>query len=99
MRTAQLRHSANPHPKIEELHRKKLAVIYVRQSSLYQVENHLESQKRQYQLTDTVSSGSPDDTRLDRARIGARRSPPISCDAAPLSWGGDWLSGEVERSS
>lgn len=52
MSLAQIRHSADPHPKILDLHRKKLAVIYVRQSSLYQVENHLESQKRQYQLTD-----------------------------------------------
>ncbi len=52
MSLALIRHSADPHPKILDLHRKKLAVIYVRQSSLYQVENHLESQKRQYQLTD-----------------------------------------------
>jgi DNA invertase Pin-like site-specific DNA recombinase len=52
MSSARLTRSADPHPKIEELHRKKLAVIYVRQSSLYQVEHHLESQKRQYQLTE-----------------------------------------------
>jgi DNA invertase Pin-like site-specific DNA recombinase len=52
MNAVQIRRSADPHPKILELHRKRLAVIYVRQSSLYQVENHLESQKRQYQLTD-----------------------------------------------
>ena len=42
MRTNRLTRSADPHPKILDLHRKKLAVIYVRQSSLYQVENHLE---------------------------------------------------------
>jgi len=52
MSSARLTRSADPHPKILELHRKQLAVIYVRQSSLYQVETHLESQKRQYQLTD-----------------------------------------------
>src|SRR5712692_10760644 len=52
MSSVRLTRSADPHPKILDLHRKKLAVIYVRQSSLYQVENHLESQKRQYQLTD-----------------------------------------------
>jgi DNA invertase Pin-like site-specific DNA recombinase len=52
MSSARVSRSADPHPKILDLHRKKLAVIYVRQSSLYQVENHLESQKRQYQLTD-----------------------------------------------
>ncbi len=52
MSLARISRSADPHPKIQDLHRKKLAVIYVRQSSLYQVENHLESQKRQYQLTE-----------------------------------------------
>ncbi len=52
MSSARLTRSADPHPKILDLHRKKLAVIYVRQSSLYQVENHLESKARQYQLTD-----------------------------------------------
>ncbi len=40
------------YPKILDVHLKRLAVIYVRQSSPYQVENHLESQKRQYQLTE-----------------------------------------------
>jgi DNA invertase Pin-like site-specific DNA recombinase len=47
---AQLPHSA--YPKILDVHLKRLAVIYIRQSSPYQVENHLESQKRQYQLTE-----------------------------------------------
>lgn len=44
----------NRHPKVLDLHLKKQAVIYIRQSSPYQVENHLESQKRQYQLTERV---------------------------------------------
>jgi len=56
MSAVRLTRPADPHPKILELHRKRLAVIYVRQSSLYQVENHLESQKRQYQLTDRAQS-------------------------------------------
>jgi DNA invertase Pin-like site-specific DNA recombinase len=56
MSSVHIRRSADPHPKILDLHRKRLAVIYVRQSSLYQVENHLESQKRQYQLTDDAQS-------------------------------------------
>src|SRR5713226_9231400 len=56
MSSARLTRSADPHPKILDLHRKKLAVIYVRQSSLYQVENHLESQKRQYQMTDRAKA-------------------------------------------
>jgi DNA invertase Pin-like site-specific DNA recombinase len=35
-----------------ETHRERLAVVYIRQSSAYQVEHNLESQKRQYQLVD-----------------------------------------------
>jgi DNA invertase Pin-like site-specific DNA recombinase len=35
-----------------ETHRERLAVVYIRQSSVYQVEHNLESQKRQYQLVD-----------------------------------------------
>ena len=34
------------HPKILEIHLKRLAVIYIRQSSPLQVENHLESKAR-----------------------------------------------------
>jgi DNA invertase Pin-like site-specific DNA recombinase len=40
------------HPKILEIHLKRLAVIYIRQSSPLQVENHLESKACQYQLTE-----------------------------------------------
>ncbi len=40
------------HPKILAIHLKRLAVIYIRQSSPLQVENHLESKARQYQLTE-----------------------------------------------
>ena len=35
-----------------ETHLERLAVVYIRQSSVYQVEHNLESQKRQYQLVD-----------------------------------------------
>jgi DNA invertase Pin-like site-specific DNA recombinase len=37
---------------ILETHQERLAVVYIRQSSVYQVEHNLESQKRQYQLVD-----------------------------------------------
>jgi DNA invertase Pin-like site-specific DNA recombinase len=40
------------HPKILEIHLKRLAVVYIRQSSPLQIENHLESKARQYQLTE-----------------------------------------------
>lgn len=43
---------ASPHPKILGSHLHRQAVIYVRQSSLVQVETALESQRRQYQLTE-----------------------------------------------
>src|SRR3712207_1742933 len=39
-------------PKIQERHRQRLAVIYVRQSSLLQVEHHAEGRDRQYQLVE-----------------------------------------------
>lgn len=42
----------NLHPKIQNTHLNRQAVIYVRQSSIYQVQNNLESQKRQYALKD-----------------------------------------------
>ena len=44
------------HPKILEIHLKRLAVIYIRQSSPFQVENHLESKARQYQLAERAQS-------------------------------------------
>lgn len=42
----------NLHSKIQPTHLGRQAVIYVRQSSVYQVQNNLESQKRQYALKD-----------------------------------------------
>ena len=41
---------------IQETHLERLAVVYVRQSSVYQVEHNLESQKRQYQLAERAKS-------------------------------------------
>ena len=40
------------HPKVQATHRQRQAVIYVRQSSPLAVEQHNESQKRQYQLVE-----------------------------------------------
>lgn len=39
-----------------ETHRERLAIVYIRQSSAYQVEHNLESQKRQYQLVDRAQA-------------------------------------------
>ena len=46
--------SAERHEKITEAHIGRTAYIYVRQSSQYQVENHLQSQRRQYDLAKTA---------------------------------------------
>ena len=40
----------NGHPKIQETHLERLAYVYIRQSSMRQVEENLESQDLQYQL-------------------------------------------------
>ncbi len=42
--------------KITPSHLKRQAVVYIRQSSMLQVEKHLESQKRQYQLQETAQA-------------------------------------------
>lgn len=44
------------HAKIQTNHRQRLAVIYIRQSSLQQLEKNLESQKRQYQLVERAQA-------------------------------------------
>jgi len=45
------RSSSNPkHPKIEQQHRDRLAIVYVRQSTMHQVKNHKESTNVQYSL-------------------------------------------------
>ena len=40
--------------KITPAYLKRQAIVYIRQSSMLQVEKHQESQKRQYQLQETV---------------------------------------------
>ena len=44
------------HVKIQTNHRQRLAVIYIRQSSLQQLEKNRESQKRQYQLVERAQA-------------------------------------------
>ena len=41
---------------IQPTHLRRLAVVYVRQSTLVQVEQHSESQRRQYQLADRAQT-------------------------------------------
>ena len=42
-------------PKIRQEHLARVAVVYVRQSTLGQVEHHTESKRRQYSLVDTAA--------------------------------------------
>ena len=42
--------------KIKPHHLERKAILYVRQSSAYQVQNNLESQKLQYAMRDRLSS-------------------------------------------
>jgi DNA invertase Pin-like site-specific DNA recombinase len=44
------------YPKIQVTHQQRQAVIYVRQSSLQQVEQNRKSQRRQYQLVDRAQA-------------------------------------------
>lgn len=44
------------HPKIQDTHLKRQAVVYIRQSSPHQVEQNQESQKRQYQLAERAQA-------------------------------------------
>lgn len=49
-----------PNSKITDGHRAKLAYVYVRQSTLWQVEHNTESTARQYELKDrAVALGWP----------------------------------------
>ena len=46
------RASIEQHAKITAAHLERMAYVYVRQSSLHQVQEHLESQRRQYELVE-----------------------------------------------
>ena len=68
-----------PHPKVKPLHLKRKAIVYLRQSTDRQVQRHLESQRRQYELADRARALGFEqvdiiDTDLGRsAAIGAGR--------------------------
>ena len=58
----------DPTTKISSAHRERIAVIYVRQSTQYQVANNLESQRRQYDLDHTVGEAYRSATSRGRRR-------------------------------
>ncbi len=56
--------------KIKEHHLSKIAYVYIRQSTTYQAEHNLESQKRQYQLVDKAKELGFLDVRVIDEDIG-----------------------------
>jgi|KBSSwiStaDraftv2_1062776.scaffolds.fasta_scaffold1293069_1 hypothetical protein len=59
-------------PKIKTEHLTKLAMVYVRQSSLGQVEHNTESQRRQYSLAETAAAmGFASVQTIDDGRSGS----------------------------
>jgi hypothetical protein len=58
----------DPTTKISSAHRERIAVIYVRQSTQYQVANNLESQRRRDDLDPTVNEANRSATSRGRRR-------------------------------
>ena len=56
--------------KIKEKHLSRVAYVYIRQSSQYQVEHNLESQSRQYQLVDKAKKMGFRDVRIIDEDLG-----------------------------
>jgi hypothetical protein len=79
-RTADKRHSASfdafddANRKIHEHHRERLAIVYVRQSSQRQVEEHRESAELQYGLTKRAEQYGWSPDRLKRLGVPAAYS-------------------------
>ena len=80
-------------PKIKPEHLARAAVVYVRQSSLGQVEHHTESQRRQYSLADAAralgfASVQTIDDDLGRSGSGAVERPGFQKLVAGVCSGG-----------
>jgi hypothetical protein len=75
------------HAKVTEAHRRRRAVVYVRQSTLQQVERNTESQARQYALTErAVELGwAPESVAVVDDDTG-RSVPRARADLASASW-------------
>ncbi len=93
-------------PKIQGEHLDRKAYVYVRQSTPYQVENHLESQRRQYALAErAVEFGWPrervvvvdEDQGKSGARAGDRRGFGRIVTAVGMGDAGIVMSLEVSR--
>ncbi|MFQ5381969.1 MAG: recombinase family protein [Dehalococcoidia bacterium] len=98
--------SKERNPKVRGEHLDRKAYVYVRQSTLYQVENHLESQRRQYALAErAVELGWPpervvvvdEDQGQSGARAGARSGFGRVVTAVGMGEVGIVMSLEVSR--
>jgi hypothetical protein len=88
--------------KIKPHHVEPKAILYVRQSSAYQVQNNLESQKLQYAMRDRLCSlGWRDidtiDEDLGRSASGKGRLRAHGCGSMPLGHVGAVAAREVSR--
>jgi hypothetical protein len=85
--------------KIQPTHLEREAYVYVRQSSMSQVRNHLESQDRQYGLAEkanvlgfkSVTVIDEDLGRSEPVQSSDRDSENFSRLSAPESWAPCWL--------
>src|SRR6266481_2786242 len=65
--------SSNDFSKIEREHLQRLAYVYIRQSSLHQVQFNTASTARQYNLVDRVKELGWPDERIIRCIVGRAR--------------------------
>src|ERR1700756_3424113 len=64
--------------KIKQNHLERKAILYVRQSSAYQVQNNLESQKLQYAMRDRLSSLGWSDIEVVDENLGRTASGTVT---------------------
>ncbi len=99
--------SIQTHPKITPQHLKRKAIVYLRQSSEYQVHHNLESQRLQYALVDRARALGFEDIEIIDTDLGASASvgapPRIGFEqligSVALGEVGLMLSGEASRLS
>src|SRR3954463_4048592 len=85
------------HPKITPEHLDRGAVVYVRQSTMGQVAEHTESQRRQYALAESArsigfASVTVIDDDLGRSRSGVGERPGFQ---QLVAWAGSALPGPL----
>jgi DNA invertase Pin-like site-specific DNA recombinase len=72
--------------KIKPHHLERKAILYVRQSSAYQVQNNLESQKLQYAMRDRLCSLGWRDIEVVDEDLGRTASGTVTRERASNAW-------------